>query len=281
MKEYVKSLLPRLRQLNLKADAMAKMSNKPWTIVREDGKKEQLIFRQNGEMLMISGGQVIDATWDVIPEVGALVLNIEGKKSLYNSAFVDGSILLLKDYDGPSGTIMVNSDEVPAGEELWHISSAAGIPIADRVLSGSAGSTDSVGAVSQPIVNTYPREMFKRGLAAELEDGRVLRAAIKNKYVRYSQDENPTVIGAVIPDDGLYWGPDRVRCYDVKGGHLQMIYQLKQLVPTMDGDIRVYRQIIGGGPCPGCPVTLNHEPAPDGVYGKLFNNYRVKDGRVV
>lgn len=281
MKEYVKSLLPRLRQLNLKAEAMAKMSNKPWTIVREDGKKEQLIFRQNGEMLMISGGQVIDATWDVIPEVGALMLNIEGKKSLYNSAFVDGSILLLKDYDGPSGTIMVNSDEVPAGEELWHISSAAGMPIADRVLSGSTDSTDSAGAVSQPRAMTYPREMFKRGLEVELEDGRVLRTALKNKYVRYSQDENPTVIGAVIPEDGLYWEPGKIRCYDVQGGHLQMIYHLKQTMLTVKGDLRVYLQIIGGGPCPGCPVTLNHEPAPDGEYGKGFSSYQVKDGRVV
>lgn len=281
MKEYVKSLLPRLRQLNLRADAMAMVANKPWKIVREDGKKEQLVFRQNGDLLMISGGQLVDAKWDVIPEIGALMLNVEGKKSLYNSAFVDGSILLLKDYDGPSGTILVNSDEVPEGEELWHVVSVAGAPIVNDHLS-SGGSAAVAEESSRETFRMYPLEMFTNGLHVQLIDGRILRSEYKEAFCRYGGHQNLVVIGGELAADDLYWESSMRRCFDVKEGHMQMTYVLDTMIPYEHGDVRLYLEAGGGDLCSGCPVALNHGPAPDGDYSTgPLTSFQVKNGRVV
>ena len=82
MKEFVKAIQPRLRQVHWKLDAIARISKKPWTVIEESGEYAQIVFRKKGELLVVQSGDVASGRWEIIEEMAALVVEIGASKKI-------------------------------------------------------------------------------------------------------------------------------------------------------------------------------------------------------
>jgi hypothetical protein len=125
MKDYIKSLLPRLRLLSKKLDDEANFVDIPWTFRDDDGNLITHLFRRNSQLLVSINGDVIIGHWEYIPSMNSLLIDYQNKKQLFNHGYLDpdkGVLLLLKD-----GTddihILANRNQIPDLNVIGYIES--------------------------------------------------------------------------------------------------------------------------------------------------------------
>lgn len=114
MKDFIKSVLPSIRELSLSLDKKAIFLNHPWILINENGSNEKLIFRKNGELIMSKEGNVITGTWEYLSYANSLLIDRGQDKRLYNQGFIDECIMVLK-LDGTMEDyhILVNQNKIP------------------------------------------------------------------------------------------------------------------------------------------------------------------------
>lgn len=114
MLEYIRRLLPRLKQYSESLDARSIFVDQSWILIDEDGNRHTYIFQNNGTLIVSINGQVITSRWNYIQSAKSLYLNTNTQQLLLKSAFVARGLMFLK-LDGSLDKpwIFANENEVP------------------------------------------------------------------------------------------------------------------------------------------------------------------------
>lgn len=98
MKEVFSAVIPHIRKFSFRINGHAILSKSGWFILDSNGATGELVFRKGGELLLIHDEAIIDGTWEIVPEIEALLLNIQGEKKLYDATWGTPSMLFLKNH---------------------------------------------------------------------------------------------------------------------------------------------------------------------------------------
>ena len=114
MLDYLKNILPRLKQHGQALDRKELFSDQPWVIVDEQLNKQQIIFKRDGRLLMSTNGQGFEGKWEYLPEVNGLWIDRGFDKLLLNQGFyLDGVMILKKDGIKDEPVLFANPNKVP------------------------------------------------------------------------------------------------------------------------------------------------------------------------
>ena len=109
MKTYILSGLDRLKKYSQKLDAEAILYDKKWEVFNDTGDKEVLIFRPNKDLLISRNGRVTKGQWEILSP-NTLLIEVDSKAYLLNSAFVDNTFLALQ-MDGTNEVMVMVEEE--------------------------------------------------------------------------------------------------------------------------------------------------------------------------
>jgi len=114
MKDYLNSLLPRIRRYSDSLDKKSILIEQPWVIIDNEGNYEKLIFKNNQELIMSLNGIVSVGTWEYLSGAKSLFIDINKSKVLLNQEFIEKGLLVLK-YDGFSDKyfLLANENIIP------------------------------------------------------------------------------------------------------------------------------------------------------------------------
>jgi hypothetical protein len=252
MKDYIKSLLPRLRRLSKQLDDEANFVDIPWTFRDDDGNLNTHLFRRNSELLVSINGDVIIGHWEYIPSMNSLLIDYQNKKQLFNHAYLDPDkavLLLLKD-----GTddlhILANRNQIPDLNVIGYL---------DKKINYTPVSSGSY-------QHTY-----------KLIDGNLFQI-VKNLGFIHSNTE--VRINDAIPLDGLYRLQSNNTVYEVKNGCIFMEYYIEQYPQKNGQTVEIYASRLNGIQ-KGSLVFINGMSAPDGEYKTgWLSTIMVKNGKV-
>lgn len=269
MKEFVKAIMPQLRQFNWKLDAMARITGKSWVVFEESGEHAEMVFRKGGELLIVRNGQVQDARWELIAEMGAIVLDFDGVRKIYESGLEKGPVIVMREHGALRSCLLVDTNWLPANQIVQVMNLVSRRP---ELLASGLESLD-----------------FKSGNVVELIDGRILRTSRTVAYAKTGlHARNAAIVDWDEAADGLYLSKDRSSVFDVRDGALWMVYVSSKLIKDSDGEFaHLYVDTYSGREREeGNVVTVSSrhsfELAPDGVYRIGWGRtVTVQDGRVV
>lgn len=114
MREYINSLLPRIKQFSDSLDKKSILIEQPWVIIDDKGNFEKLIFKKNQELIMSLNGIVSIGRWEYLASAKSLLIDRNTNKILLNQEFVEKGLLILK-YDGFSNKyfLLANENIIP------------------------------------------------------------------------------------------------------------------------------------------------------------------------
>lgn len=265
----MKAIMPQLRQFNWRMDSMARITGKSWVVFEESGEHAEMVFRKKGELLIVRDGQVQDARWELIEEMGAIVLEFDGVRKIYESGLENGPVIVLREHGSIRSCLLVDTNWLPAKQIVQVMSLVSRRP---ELLASGLESMD-----------------FKSGNVVELIDGRVLRTSRSNAYAKTGLHfRNAAIVDWVEATDGLYLSKDRRYVFDVRDGALWMVYNSYRLIQDSDGEFALLYvdTFTGRKREKGNVVTVRSahslEFALDGVYKIGWGRkVTVQDGRVV
>ena len=114
MKIYLQNIVNSLKQYSESLDKQTLLINKPWALIDSELGIQKLIFKKDKELILSRDGQVVMGKWDYFPEAKCLLIDRGTDKILCNEAYIDDSILVLKQ-DGKKGDffILANENNIP------------------------------------------------------------------------------------------------------------------------------------------------------------------------
>ena len=114
MKNYINSILPKIRRFSESLDKNALLIEQPWVNIDSEGNYEKLIFRKNNELIMSSNGIASTGKWEYLPSANSLLIDRVKDKILLNQEFVEKGLMILK-FDGFSDKyfILANENIIP------------------------------------------------------------------------------------------------------------------------------------------------------------------------
>lgn len=269
MKEFVKAIMPQLRQFNWQLDAMARITGKSWVVFEESGEHAEMVFRKNGELLIVRDAQVEDARWELIKEMGAIVLDFDGVRKIYESGLENGPVIVMREHGAIRSCLLVDTAWLPAKQIVQMMKLVTRRP-----------------TLLELGLDTLA---FKSGEVAALCDGRILRTSRSASYAKTGlHGSNLVLVDWQEPADGLYWARHFSHVFDVRDGELWMVYVSWKIIKGADGELAhlFVERTSGRGREKGNIVTTyptrELQMAPDGKYqigwGRTIT---VEDGRVV
>lgn len=255
MREYINSLLPRIKQFSDSLDKKSILIEQPWVMIDNQGDFEKLIFKSNNELIMSLNGIVTIGRWEYLPSAKSLLIDRTTNKVLLNQVFVEKALLVLK-YDGFSDKyfILANQNIIPDLN-----------------------------------VEDYLKSIFYKQYhiaIIESTDGQTY------EIVRHADNEFVGIIGQMVLKNAkaVYEGSFQAKGSDIKY-HIQngKINKLSETIDfeTMDGRklvIEIFFQYnYEKNPKKGDIVRLNNNRiAPDGIYRlSRFKKINVKNGMIV
>ncbi len=111
MKNYLSSLLPRLKQFSQDLDKKEIFVDIPWVIVDEQQNQQKYIFKRNGDLLMSLNGQVTIGKWEYLSSAKSLLIDRIVDKILLNQNFIDTAVMVLKK-DGLKDENLILANEI-------------------------------------------------------------------------------------------------------------------------------------------------------------------------
>lgn len=101
MKTFLLSIPKRLMQKDRRLDVQATLCYKSWTVFKDEGVKQLLIFQPNGSLLITTNGIVANSTWNYIAVNNSIIITTENKSVMFHPAFIDDVVFALQqDGDG-------------------------------------------------------------------------------------------------------------------------------------------------------------------------------------
>lgn len=270
MKEYLSSLIPKIRNYSLEIDKLSKLYDQPWVLVNELDNFIKLIFQAQGKLIVSKNGVVSDGAWELVSVANAILLDINNEKRLYNHQFIDSGLMILK-LDGLSNDyfILANQNIIPnLNVEQYLIAKYS------NAQGKSVGEMKS-NHISKSREKDIPASPYQ--LEHKLTDDRMFKIV---NHLGYS-GRTEVRIDEKIPSDGLFRLTDKAILYEVKDGKLVMEYFIGSFRQE-DGTII---EIAGNrltGIGKGSFVFKNGVPAPNGTYQKgWLSKIKVENGVIV
>jgi hypothetical protein len=302
MKEYLKNILPRLKTYSQELDIAERIIDKPWIWVSEEIPAQKLVFRRNGELLMVQQGEVTIGRWEYIQALNSLLIDRNVDKILMNYAFIDDAVMLLKKDGIENGDIIafVNENRIPNLNYRSYLEeldkSHTSKPIKINSVSNSLSNS-----VEQTVVKTdFWISNFKTDLSVYIycdwetnpERAWIFNGIINRKVQIHFGDE--------LLDDGYYKIPDHVfnkipfgerltpKMYFVKDGYIKGEFSCKLLKSsdyTFDlykSDPHAFKKKHSEYEDAAVFYSNSFRHLKDGKYKFSFMCYlTVKDGRVI
>ena len=108
MRKYLEQVLPKLQQFSKELDDLALLVDQPWVQVSENV-RTVFVFRKNGDLLVSRNGDIGSARWEYLPSLNSIVLERDGRKTLYNKGYFDDAIMALKK-DGSEDYLLLGNE---------------------------------------------------------------------------------------------------------------------------------------------------------------------------
>jgi hypothetical protein len=98
MQAYIKQIFPKVLRYSNKLDKTSTFAEHPWLLFSDNLDSRKLyIFKQKDHKIIISvDGSIEYGKWDFLPEINSLIMEIGEDKKLFNQAFIDDSLMILK-----------------------------------------------------------------------------------------------------------------------------------------------------------------------------------------
>ena len=123
MKEYLKNIIPRIKQYSKGLDTIEVFVDKtePWFFVDESGLHHQYIFLRDNRLLMTSNGTTKTGKWELLP-TNQLLIDRNSDQIILDHLFVDNALLILK-LTGANEQpfILINTEEIPDLDVLGYL----------------------------------------------------------------------------------------------------------------------------------------------------------------
>lgn len=114
MNSIIRNLIPRLKEFSLSLNEGSLIADRPWILI-EHNRMEKLIFRSNGEVLILNKGSVKIGKWEYIPALKSLLIDRLYDKLLLKCVFLDPSVMIFDNNSGASDNLLIfiNEDKIP------------------------------------------------------------------------------------------------------------------------------------------------------------------------
>lgn len=94
MKTYLLDTIERFKRYSQSLDVQTILCKKAWYVLNEDGDTENLVFQEDGTVLVSINGSTKKYTWQYIPQNQSLnIMHSETEGTMLKPAFMDGKIL--------------------------------------------------------------------------------------------------------------------------------------------------------------------------------------------
>ena len=114
MYEYLKNLLPRVKQFSKDMDEKELFNDKHWVLVDDEGKRATYIFERDGNLIVSLSGVPKTGTWKYISAAKSLYLDMGEHKAFLSFSFFNNALFVLKkDDDAETPWILVNKNVLP------------------------------------------------------------------------------------------------------------------------------------------------------------------------
>ncbi|MCR9290637.1 MAG: hypothetical protein NXI23_24965 [Bacteroidetes bacterium] len=258
MIEYLKNILPELKEFSKEIDTLSKLQNQPWVIVTEKENFIKLIFRDSNRLIVSIDGIVSNGSWELFSTANSILLEFHNQRRLYNKSFLDDALIILKlDGIGESFFILANQARIPDLNIEEYLKSKY-----LKKYSNKLGGSD--------------RRRIKYQEEIQLTNGLTLQIFKFNGYTGFTKVE----INGSNAKDGFYLSKDKKKLFEIRNGALKMKFTMKKATQNND-KIFEYYQPDNGNPKRGTPVFLDGKVAPNGKYRIGFlSSIKVWNGRI-
>lgn len=115
MYDYLKNLLPRVRQYSKDLDVQELFNDKHWVYVDNKGKRTTYIFERDETLIVSVSGQPKTGTWKYIPAAKSLLLKLDDQSAAFLSFsfYHDALFILKKDDDEETPWVLINKNIIP------------------------------------------------------------------------------------------------------------------------------------------------------------------------
>lgn len=130
MYDYLKNLLPRVKQYSKDLDVQELFNEKHWVFIDDKGKRTTYVFERDGKLIVSLSGQPKTGTWRYIPAAKSLYLNVEDHSAAFLSFsfYNDALFILKKDDDEETPWVLINKNVIPDLDVERYLISLLSIP---------------------------------------------------------------------------------------------------------------------------------------------------------
>ncbi len=250
MKEYLKSLLPKLQEFSSTLDTKTFFVNQPWVQVDDNKNKAKYIFNADSTLIVSHNGIASVGSWKYLSGPRNLLVSVGNESLLLNLDFFDRGLMILKKdgfVDDP--WVFVNENIVPDLD-------------AERYLI----------AVFKKKFNVHSERM---------EDGTTFYYQKTDDY-GFRAGTRVDIMGGTV-SEGIYNKPGGNEFYYVNNGIIQTIF-ISENYHTNKGVITVVKRRHTSAIATGNKVLKNGNTAEDGLYELNSHDsakaIEIQDGRI-
>lgn len=113
MKQYLTSLITRLKNYSESLDNIALFQEKTWTFFDKDNAVIRYIFRANKELIVSKNGMASIAQWDYISSSKFLLIKTETQNLLLNQNYIDKGAMILQTDGTNDKFILMDENIIP------------------------------------------------------------------------------------------------------------------------------------------------------------------------
>lgn len=181
MKTYLLDTIDRFKRFSQSLDVKTILCSKAWYVLNEDGDTENLIFQEDGIILVSVNGSTKKYTWKFIPQNQSLnIMHSETEGTMLKPAFLDNKVLAFQKI-GTKECMFLIDDAIDEQEKLLTI---------DSVKNYLIGCEQKAIEEELKIIEVERKKKLQEELERE-EEIKKLKEKIKNnkKYLSKSQKE--------------------------------------------------------------------------------------------
>lgn len=181
MKTYLLDTIDRFKRFSQSLDVKTILCSKAWYVLNEDGDTENLIFQEDGIILVSVNGSTKKYTWKFIPQNQSLnIMHSETEGTMLKPAFLDNKVLAFQKI-GTKECMFLIDDAIDEQEKLLTI---------DSVKNYLIGCEQKAIEEELKIIEVERKKKLQEELERE-EEIKKLKEKIKNneEYLSKSQEE--------------------------------------------------------------------------------------------
>lgn len=123
MKTYILDIIGRFKKYSQQLDVKTILCSKAWYVLNEDGDTENLIFQEDGSVLVSINGSIKKYTWNFIPQNQSLnIMHSESEGTMLKPAFLDGTVLAFNKI-GTKECMFLIDDSLDDGRKIYSLES--------------------------------------------------------------------------------------------------------------------------------------------------------------